>query len=122
GAHMPELNLSTAPGLPNHSPGPVWPFRIVPYGATSSAGTWYVYNQIGDDLVVSGSIQAMGGGGPFVRQSVPQPGGSQPAWGPAAGGFNLGGSAGVVAGGPGRTARRPARRRPAAAGARIPPH
>src|SRR5262249_17506155 len=44
GAGSTELNHRTVPGVPNLSAGTVVSFRIVPYGATSSAGTWYVYN------------------------------------------------------------------------------
>src|SRR5262249_44865841 len=64
GADMTELNLSSVAGLQNLAAGNVVTFRIVPYGATSSAGTWYVYNHTGNDLVVSGSIAASGGSAP----------------------------------------------------------
>jgi hypothetical protein len=57
---MAELNLSSISGLQNLPAGTVMDLRLVPYGATSSAGTWYVFNQTGNDLVVNGSVQAGG--------------------------------------------------------------
>ncbi|HJZ90596.1 MAG TPA: endonuclease/exonuclease/phosphatase family protein [Gemmataceae bacterium] len=116
GADMTALNLSTVAGLQNLSAGTVVDFRLVPYGATSSAGTWYVYNQLGDDLIVSGSVQATGGGGPLGLRNVPPSSGSPPAWGTAAGGFNLGGPVGHAPTKPLRTAARPAGRSPLANG------
>ena len=38
-------------------------FRLVPYGATSNAGTWYVYDggvHSGDDLTLNGTVAAAG--------------------------------------------------------------
>jgi endonuclease/exonuclease/phosphatase family metal-dependent hydrolase len=64
GADMTELNLSSVAGLQNLAAGNVVTLRLVPYGATSSAGTWYVYNHTGNDLVVTGSISGSGGMAP----------------------------------------------------------
>src|SRR5262249_29487167 len=62
GAAMTELDLSVVGGLQNLAAGTVVVFRLVPYGATSSAGTWYVFNQLGNDLVINGLVSAAAGG------------------------------------------------------------
>jgi hypothetical protein len=56
GAQMAQLSLSGVSGLQNVGAGTVVTFRLVPYGATGSGGTWYVYDKTGDDLVVTGSV------------------------------------------------------------------
>jgi endonuclease/exonuclease/phosphatase family metal-dependent hydrolase len=56
GATMAELKLNGVSGLQSLSAGTSVVFRLVPYGATGSAGTWYVYNTTGNDLVVNGTI------------------------------------------------------------------
>ncbi len=61
GAAMNELDLSGISGLQNLPSGTVVVFRLVPYAAPSSGGTWYVYDQAGNDLVINGSIQGAGG-------------------------------------------------------------
>jgi hypothetical protein len=80
GADMTQLNLSAVGGLQNLAAGTVVTLRLVPYGATSSAGTWYVYDHTGNDLVVSGSVQA-GGLAPAVFASAP-PNAAAPATAP----------------------------------------
>jgi hypothetical protein len=57
GAQMTQLNLGTVAGLQNLPAGSVVTIRLAPYGATSSAGTWYVFNKSGLDLVLTGSVQ-----------------------------------------------------------------
>jgi guanyl-specific ribonuclease Sa len=56
GAAMTELNLSGIAALSNLAPGTAVNLRLVPYGASASGGTWYVYDLTGDDLVVKGSV------------------------------------------------------------------
>jgi hypothetical protein len=65
GAAMNELDLSGIGDLQNLAGGTVVVFRLVPYASTSSGGTWYVYDQPGNDLVINGSIQG-GGGSPAI--------------------------------------------------------
>jgi hypothetical protein len=62
GALMNELDLSGVSGLQNLSGGTVVVFRLVPYASSGSGGTWYVYDQSGNDLIVNGTIA--GGFGP----------------------------------------------------------
>jgi hypothetical protein len=73
GAAMAELSLGGVGGLQNLAAGTTVAFRLVPYGATSSAGTWYVYNQPGYDLVLNGTVQGAAGGA------------AAPQWQPAGG-------------------------------------
>jgi hypothetical protein len=56
GAAMAELSLSGVAGLQNVAAGTTVTIRLVPYGATSSGGTWYVFDTTGNDLVVNGSV------------------------------------------------------------------
>lgn len=65
GAAMAELNLSGITALQNLAAGTKVTFRLTPYGATSSSGTWYVYNETGNDLAVNGSS----GSGPDVKMA-----------------------------------------------------
>ncbi len=58
GAAMTQLSLSGISGLQSLAAGTTVNLRLVPYGATATGGTWYVYDLTGDDLVVSGSVQA----------------------------------------------------------------
>jgi hypothetical protein len=62
GAAMAELDLSGVGGLQNLAAGMAVVLRLVPYGASGSAGTWYVYDQPGTDLVVNGTTQGPAGG------------------------------------------------------------
>lgn len=56
GAAMTALSLSSVTALQNLTAGTVVNFRLTPYGSTSSAGTWYIYDiSPGSDLVISGS-------------------------------------------------------------------
>jgi hypothetical protein len=57
GSAMTELDLSGVQGLQNLGAGTVVNLRLVPYGATSSAGTWYVYDEAGGDLVLKGTTR-----------------------------------------------------------------
>ena len=54
---MTTLDLSGVSGLQNLTAGTAVTFRLTPYGATSSSGTWYIFNTNGDDLVLNGSVQ-----------------------------------------------------------------
>jgi hypothetical protein len=67
---MAELDLSGVGGLQGLPGGTVVAFRLVPYGASSSAGTWYVYDQPGYDLTLSGSQS----GGADAPPPAPPPG------------------------------------------------
>jgi Endonuclease/Exonuclease/phosphatase family len=60
GADITEINLTGIAGLQNLPAGTVANVRLVPYGSTGSAGTWYVYDHTGNDLVVNGTVS--GGG------------------------------------------------------------
>jgi hypothetical protein len=55
GAAMAELNASGVTALQNLGAGTTLTLRLVPYGATSSAGTWYIFDTAGDDLFLRGS-------------------------------------------------------------------
>jgi endonuclease/exonuclease/phosphatase family metal-dependent hydrolase len=57
GATITPISLTGISSLQNVAPGSVVDFRVVPYGATSSAGTWYVYDggNNSNDLVVTAS-------------------------------------------------------------------
>src|SRR5262249_58733861 len=56
GASIAAMNLSGVAGLQNLAAGSVVNLRLVPYGATGSNGTWYVFDLSGNDLVVNGSV------------------------------------------------------------------
>ena len=60
GAAMSELSLSGISALQNLAAGTKVTFRLTPYGATSTSGTFYVYNVSGSDLVVKGTIGSTG--------------------------------------------------------------
>ena len=53
---MTPLNLAAVPALQNLPGGTQVVFRLTPYGATGSTGTWYVTDAAGDDLKLIGSI------------------------------------------------------------------
>jgi endonuclease/exonuclease/phosphatase family metal-dependent hydrolase len=57
GAAITPISLTTISALQNLAAGSVVDFRLVPYGATSSSGTWYVYDggNNTNDLVVTAS-------------------------------------------------------------------
>lgn len=59
GASITPIVLSSVTALQNLSVGTIVNFRIVPYGASSSSGTWYVYSLSGDDLILSGTAEAV---------------------------------------------------------------
>ena len=56
GGAITEMTLGGISGLQNLPPGTVVDIRVVPYGATSNAGTWYVYDLTGNDLTLSGAL------------------------------------------------------------------
>jgi len=49
------VNLSSVAALQNLAGGTVVNFRFTPYGATTTTGTFYIYNQTGNDLTINGS-------------------------------------------------------------------
>lgn len=49
------LNLSGVSALQNLAGGTAVNFRLTPYGATASTGTFYIFNQTGNDLTIAGS-------------------------------------------------------------------
>jgi hypothetical protein len=57
GAAITPIDLTGISALQNLSAGTVVNFRVIPYGATSSAGTWYVYDggHNTNDLVITAS-------------------------------------------------------------------
>ena len=57
GAAITPVSLTGVAALQNLAAGSVVNFRIIPYGATSSAGTWYIYDggNNTNDLVVTAS-------------------------------------------------------------------
>ena len=58
GASIPEINLAGVGSLQSLPGGTAVTFRVTPYGATSSGGTWYIYGTTGNDLLVNGSSTA----------------------------------------------------------------
>ncbi|HUI28821.1 MAG TPA: phospholipase D-like domain-containing protein [Candidatus Acidoferrales bacterium] len=62
GSTITPINLSGITNLQNLPAGTIVKFRIVPYGASSSSGTWYVYGS-GTDLTVNGAITFVGEAG-----------------------------------------------------------
>ncbi len=55
----PFINLSSFPDLQNVGANTNVTFRIVNYGRTSSAATWYIYNTVGStapDFAVQGTV------------------------------------------------------------------
>lgn len=59
GASLGSIDLSGVAGLQNVAAGNVVTIRIVPYGATGSTGTWYIYdkaNTTDPDFSVNGSV------------------------------------------------------------------
>ena len=54
GACLSSVNLNSVAALQNVAAGNVITFRIVPYGATSSSGTWYIFQASG--LSVTGTV------------------------------------------------------------------
>ena len=56
GASITQISLTGISGLQNVAAGTVVHIRVVPYGATSSTASWYVYNQTGNDLSVGGTV------------------------------------------------------------------
>jgi endonuclease/exonuclease/phosphatase family metal-dependent hydrolase len=57
GAAITPISLTGISALQNLAPGTVVNFRVTPYGATSSAGTWYIYDggNNTNDLLVTAS-------------------------------------------------------------------
>ncbi len=58
GGSISPISLSGITALQNISAGSVLDIRVVPYGASSSNGPWYVYDLSGDDLVLDGTVAA----------------------------------------------------------------
>lgn len=58
GAGISPVDLSGISGLQNVSSSTTVTFRIIPYGASSSTGTWYVYNTTGNDLSLNGTVSS----------------------------------------------------------------
>jgi DNA/RNA endonuclease G (NUC1) len=59
GSVVPPIALSDIAALQNVGPGTNITFRLVNWGGTSSAGTWYIYdtsNSLGLDFAVSGTV------------------------------------------------------------------
>ncbi len=56
GAAISPVDLTGIPTLQNVSSTTSVTFRIIPYGATSSGGTWYVYDTSGNDLSLTGTV------------------------------------------------------------------
>ena len=55
GAAITPLSLTGITALQGLAAGTKVTFRLTPYASTSSSGTWYIYNETGNDLVVSGT-------------------------------------------------------------------
>lgn len=69
GASITEINLSSIAELQNLAAGTNVTIRLVPYGSTSSGGTWYVYDLAGNDVIVKGSVAAASA--PAAAQNIP---------------------------------------------------
>jgi hypothetical protein len=68
GSTITPLSLTSIAALQNLVAGTKVTLRLTPYGATSSGGTFYVYDEAGDDLDVTGST---GSTGAVVRAAMP---------------------------------------------------
>ena len=79
GAAMTQLSLGSVGGLQNLAAGTTVNLRLVPYGATATGGTWYVYDLTGDDLIVSGSVQSANSSPTNVALSATSIAENQPA-------------------------------------------
>ncbi len=91
GAAMAELNLSGVSGLTAVPAGSAVNFRLIPYGATTTGGTWYVYDLAGNDLVVKGTVSAVA--------TLPNwlAAGSAATWSASTHALNLTGTATIIA-------------------------
>jgi hypothetical protein len=54
GSTITPISLTGISGLQDLAAGTKVTLRLIPYGATSSSGTWYVYDESGNDLTVAG--------------------------------------------------------------------
>jgi len=73
GASLGPINLSTIPALQNVPAGTVVTFRIVNWGGTSSAGTWYIFDKdssTASDFEIQGTVTAGGIGGGWYIDSI----------------------------------------------------
>lgn len=82
GAQMTQLNLSGISGLQNLPAGTNVTFRLTPYGATSSSGTFYVFNKSGNDLVLTGTRMGVPASAARIVAAAPAPIAPHP-WMPA---------------------------------------
>ncbi|MEY3480303.1 MAG: hypothetical protein RIQ71_1078 [Verrucomicrobiota bacterium] len=65
------INLSTIAALQTVAPDTTVTFRLVPYGATSSGGTFYINNISGDDLAIFGSFGSAPNPAPVITVAGP---------------------------------------------------
>ncbi len=72
GSSITPIDLSGVTELQNLPAGTVVNFRIVPYGATSSGGTWYVYGS-GTGLAVAGEAASLGAPGSGIGSATVSP-------------------------------------------------
>ena len=56
GGAISPVDLTGVSGLQNVPSTSSVTFRIIPYGATGSSGTWYVYDTSGNDLSLTGTV------------------------------------------------------------------
>ncbi len=72
GSSITPIDISTIQDLQDVPAGTIVNFRIVPYGATSSSGTWYVYGT-GTALGVNGSTRFLGQSGSGIGTATVSP-------------------------------------------------
>ena len=73
GASIGAIDLSGFPALQNVAAGTVVTFRIVNWGGTSGAGTWYIFdkgNSTASDFEIQGTVTAGGVGGGWYIDSI----------------------------------------------------
>ena len=58
GSSIAPINIAAVPALQNLAGGTSVNFRLIPYGATSTAAGFYIYNEKGSDLEISGVATA----------------------------------------------------------------
>jgi hypothetical protein len=74
GAAMAQISLSGISALQNITAGTVVRIRVVPYGATSSTATWYVYDiNNSNDLALGGTVSALASTTTAITSNTPNP-------------------------------------------------
>lgn len=67
---QPEIDLSGFQDLQTVTAGTVVTFRLVNYGASSSTGTFYIYDMGGDDLALLGAVASSTAATPVIESAL----------------------------------------------------